>query len=84
MTGTPVNDLRTFCEYDNTKLIIYIVIRRGNPGATNSNAYTETPVRGKPRDASVGDPRCPQANIHNPKNSALRLKLNFKICETLK
>ena len=49
MTGTPVNDLRTFCEYDNTKLIIYIVIMRGNPGATNSNASTETPVQGKPR-----------------------------------
>ena len=53
MTGTPVNDLRTFCEYDNTKLIIYIVIMRGNPGATNSNASTETPVRGKPRVANV-------------------------------
>ena len=53
MTGTPVNDLRTFCEYDNTKLIIYIVIMRGNPGATNSNAHLRRLLCGGSRVANV-------------------------------
>ena len=53
MTGTPVNDLRTFCEYDNTKLIIYIVIMRGNPGATNSNAHLRRRLCGGSRVANV-------------------------------
>ena len=72
MTGTPANDLE---EFASTKIVrLRNDHYEGNPGATNSNASTETPVQGKPlkrrrRDASVRDPRCPQANIHNPKNN---------------